>query len=322
MNVKCFFACAVAFAASVCTCDAADNPDAVWTAHLQGVDTPEKLAAVRAAVAGNRPVRIAFANSSTSRAHGTPHDDFEQREMYIQAKYFGLPIEIIRIQPVDVVTTNRTLEVVYREAIERGDIVCDYRSYWDDDGPDYHAAAKLIAAHPEKLFILPYGEIRGAKCPPTGRSLQGMALHGDGTGLKNLVLTTPLSPKTAGKILRPSRRTPDDLATVTFVTPSGWAGGAGDTCRAASMATVLAAWIWSARGDCPNAAEIVRIMAKGRALPAVSETMNFTAEHLKTLKEQLAEAVAPDALGRKNLIYDAPLSLAGVLPLVTKEKKR
>ena len=322
MNVKCFFACAVAFAASVCTCDAADNPDAVWTAHLQGVDTPEKLAAVRAAVAGNRPVRIAFANSSTSRAHGTPHDDFEQREMYIQAKYFGLPIEIIRIQPVDVVTTNRTLEVVYREAIERGDIVCDYRSYWDDDGPDYHAAAKLIAAHPEKLFILPYGEIRGAKCPPTGRSLQGMALHGDGTGLKNLVLTTPLSPKTAGKILRPSRRTPDDLATVTFVTPSGWAGGAGDTCRAASMATVLAAWIWSARGDCPNAAEIVRIMAKGRALPAVSEAMNFTAEHLKTLKEQLAEAVAPDALGRKNLIYDAPLSLAGVLPLVTKEKKR
>ena len=316
MNVKRFLASAAVFAASVGAFAAADDPSAVWTAHMQGIDTPEKLAAVRAAVAGNRPVRIAFANSSTSRAHGTPHDDFEQREMYVQAKYFGLPMEIIRIQPVDVVTTNRTLEVVYREAIERGDIICDYRSYWDDVGPDYHAAAKLIAAHPEKLFILPYGEIGGAKCPPTGRSLQGMALHGDGTGLKNLVLTTPLSPKTAGKILRPSRRTPGDLATVTFVTPSGWAGGAGDTCRAASMATVLAAWIWSARGDRPSAAEIVRIMAEGRAIPAVSEKMKFTAEHQKTLKERLAEAVATDALGRKSLIYDAPLSFAGVLSRV------
>lgn len=317
-----FLLCAAMVMSAVGALVAGDDPRAVWTACMQGIDTPEKLEAVRLAVASNRPVRIAFANSSTSRAHGTPHDDFEQREMYVQAKYFGLPIEIIRIQPVDVETTNRTLEVVYREAIERGDIVCDYRSYWDDVGPDYHGAAKLIAAHPEKLFILPYGEIRGAKCPPTGCSLQGMALHGDGTGLKNVVLTTPLSPKTAGKILRPSRRTPDDLATVTFVTPSGWAGGAGDTCRAASMATVLAAWIWSVRGDRPSAAEIVRIMAEGRALPAVSEKMNFTDEHLKTLKEQLSEAIQPDALGRKNLIYDAPLSFAGVLSRVKASSPR
>lgn len=79
------------------------------------------------------------------------------------------------------------------------------------------------------------------------------------------------------------------------------------------MATTIAAWVWAARGNQPRAEEIIALLAAGRAYPVVAEEWGFTEAHLETLKSQIAARLQKDALGRQQLIYDAPLNLGGLL---------
>ena len=280
------------------------SDQASWTAWMQGVDTEEKLAAVKAAVSGKAAVKIAIANFEAG------HDDFQVSQMTAMAAYYGLAVEIKQVEPTNP-DAGRTLDVVYRDAFAQGDIVIDFKSYWTQDECD--RAASVIANCPEKLFILPYGEA-GSPVPPTSQSLQGRARHADGSGLANLLLTIPLVKEAYGTLTTISRRAADDTETAAFVSASGWADGKGDTCQSASMAAIAAAWITAARGDAPSAAEIVRLLEAGRGLPSATdqESVAFTAADRETLQAKIAEYATADAQGRKKLLNDAPLNL-GVL---------
>ncbi len=287
---------------------------------MQGVDTPEKLEAVRAAVAGKPRVTVAFANSVT-RAPGVGrwvHDDYEEDQMRKMAKLYGLDLDIARIPPVDE-KSGRTLDVVFREAVARGDIVMDYESYWDDmDGDARERAAAVVKANPDTLFVLPYGErpFKGA-VPPTSTSLQGMALKADGKGFANMLLTIPVVHGQPGRLTGISRRTKGDTETAALVSPTGWAMSTGDTCPSAAMAAIVAAWIYAAR-DRPPAADVIRILVEGRRLPSVSAEAEFSAEDREALKKAIEKKNRRDAMKRRELLHDGAVSLGGVLEILPK----
>ena len=288
---------------------AVGNPE--WTTYMMGVATDD-LARIKAAVAGKPTVNIAIANAVVSSTPGKyEHDDYEMSKMNQIAEYLGLSIKIIPIP-------GSELGASYAAAAAAGDIVIDYRSYWDADR--ISRATQVIAANPDKLFILPYGEIDGANCPPTSTSLQGQALHADGTGYANLVNAIPLAYNCGGCLMRPQRRTESDTSTVSFVAPSSWTSEPSTTCPAAATLSVAAAFIYAACGDRPSAAEIVRLLVDGAGLPVPSVTMEFDETSLNKLKSDLVEMTTVDALGRKMLLYGKVVNLKGSLDLLTSER--
>ena len=286
---------------------------AKWTAYMMGVDTNAKLAEVKDAVRG-RSVKVAIANSPVGSKPNYEHDDYMESEMSQIADYLGLPLQIVRIQPEE-----RSIKAIYEAAVSAGDIVVDYRSYWDT--ATISQITGVIEANPNKLFVLPYGEINGQSCPPTSTSLQGQAQHADGTGLPNLINTIPLAYSYGGNLMRPLRRDSADTSTITFVSPSAWASSIGETCPSAASASVVAAYVYAVLGNNPSAQEILRIMIAGSGYPAATTDtlVAFTESDLLKLKSELAEMTVTDGLGRKMLLHDKVLNLKGALDVIKTE---
>ena len=284
---------------------------AKWTAYMMGVDTNAKLAEVKDAVRG-RTVKVAIANSPVGSKPNYEHDDYMESEMSQIANYLGLPLQIVRIQP-----EGRSIKAIYEAAVAAGDIVVDYRSYWDT--ATISQITGVIAANPDKLFILPYGEI--SPCPSTSTSLQGQALHADGTGLPNLINTIPLAYSYGGNLMRPLRRNAEDTSTITFVSPSAWASSIGETCPSAASASVVAAYVFAVLGNNPSAQEILRIMTAGSGYPAATTDtlVAFTESDLLKLKSEIAEMTVTDGLGRKMLLHDKVLNVKGALDVIKAE---
>ena len=285
---------------------------AKWTAYMMGVDT-DKLAEVKEAVRG-RTVKVAIANSPVGSGGELEHDDYMESEMSQIANYLGLLLQIVRIQP-----EGRGIKAIYEAAVAAGDIVVDYRSYWD--AATISQITGVIEANPNKLFVLPYGEIDGQSCPPTSTSLQGQAQHADGTGLPNLINTIPLAYSYGGNLFRPLRRNAADTSTVTFVSPSAWASSIGETCPSAASASVVAAYVYAVLGNNPSAQEILRIMIAGSGYPAATTDtlVAFTESDLLKLKSELAEMTVTDGLGRKMLLHDKVLNVKGALDVIKAE---
>lgn len=278
-----------------------------WNVYMLGVDNSETAEDIKKAVAG-RSVTVAVASWQDG------HDDDEMWECTKTAEELGLTVNVVKIGPQ---AAGRSLKQVYEEAAEHGDIVVDYRSYWD--ASVVASACESIAAHPDKLFILPYGEINGKDCPPTSTSLQGQALHANGTGFPNLITAIPLARVANGALMRPSRRTSEDTATATVVAPNSWAASAGTTCPAAAVATAVASYVFAARGDRPSAREIVRIMRAGSGLPAPSAEAQFDETALAKLKSELETLTTEDQFGRKMLLTGAVLNVKGVFDVIAAE---
>ena len=286
---------------------------AKWTAYMMGVDTDAKLAEVKAAVRG-RSVKVAVANSPVGSGGKLEHDDYMESEMSQIADYLGLSLQIVRIQPEE-----RSIKAIYEAAVTAGDIVVDYRSYWD--AGTISQIASVIVANPDKLFVLPYGEVDGQDCPATSTSLQGLAQHADGSGLPNLINTIPFAYSYGGRLMRPQRRTAADTSTVTFVSPSAWAANIGETCPSAASASVVAAYVYAALGVSPSASEILRIMIAGAGYPAATTDalVDLTESDLNDLKSNLAEMTVTDGLGRKMLLHDKVLNVDGSLDVIKAE---
>ena len=280
-----------------------------WTAYMMGVDTEETLSSVKGAVAG-KGVTVAIANSETSTQPGqNVHDDYMESEMSQIATYLGLSMTIVRIPPQD-------LKTAFEAAVAVGDIVVDYHSYWDES--TVAKATSVIAANPDKLFILPYGEI--ASCPPTSTSLQGQALRADGAGFANLVNTIPLAYGFGGKLFHPLRRTASDTSAVSFVVPTAWANDIGETCPSAAALSAVAACLFAAHGGRPTASELIRLLTAGAGYPRVLAETEFDAASLAQVKADISEMTAVDALGRKMLLYDKVVSLKGSMDVLMSER--
>ena len=176
--------------------------------------------------------------------------------------------------------------------------------------------ASAAGVSPERI-----GDVDGQSCPPTSTSLQGQALHANGTGLPNLINTVPLAYGHGGNLMRPLRRNAADTSTVTFVSPSAWASSIGETCPSAASASVVAAYVYAVLGNNPSAQEILRIMIAGSGYPAATTDtlVAFTESDLFKLKSEIAEMTVTDGLGRKMLLHDKVLNVNGVLEVFKAE---
>jgi len=274
-----------------------------WDAFMLGITTPELAAQVRADVS-NATVRIAVAN------YETKHDDCQVYEMKTIGEAIGLKLEFIKVYAA----TNEDLYAVYTRAAKEGDLVIDYKSYWEDCACCVQAASRAISENPDKLFLLPYGEI--GNCPPTSSSLQGKARKAFGVGHANLVTVIPLAPSSKGHIMSPLRRNERDTSEMTFVAPTSWAQSCGVTCPSASCAAVVAAYAYALRGKKATARELVWLMTAGAEIPRqMAELSEFDAASVAKLEEDIKKLTTTDALGRQELVTPGVLSIREIRKL-------
>jgi len=271
-----------------------------WDAYMLGVTTPELAAQVRDDVS-NATVRIAVAN------YETKHDDCQVYEMKMIGEAIGLKLDFVKVYAA----TNEDLHAVYSRAAKEGDLVIDYKSYWHNDPGTVLAAERAIAENPDKLFLLPYGEI--GNCPPTSTSLQGKARKTFGVGHANLITVIPLAPSSKGHIMSPLRRDEKDTSEMTFVAPTSWAQSAGVTCPSASCAAVVAAYAYALRGKKTTAREIVWLMTAGAEIPRqMADLAEFDAASVEKLEADIKKLTTTDTLGRQELVTPGVLSIRGI----------
>ena len=284
-----------------------------WDAHMLGVDTPEKAAALRKSVK-RVPVigLVGFSGINTKvlkknveyaygpKQHRNMHDTYQISEVMQIARKVGFAVRI-RVYPAK---DHAEIAEAFRRAGKESDIVITYFSYWKDTKPMIEA----IAANPETLYISPYVQV-GKR--PTNLSLQSHARHPAGGGLRNFVTALPLCRKPDGKLLTPLHRDENDNETVNFIAPSSYASGRGETCPSAGVTAVVAAYIAAASPEKVPAEKIVGIMLRNTSIPEkrMLELSDFDARSVENLRTSLNALTKPDSVGIRRL------ESAGVLDL-------
>jgi len=267
---------------------------------MLGVTNAVLAEGVRADVS-NVTVRIAVANYENG------HDDCQVFEVKTIAGELGLKVEFEKVY----LATNEDLYAVYTRAARSCDMVVDYKSYWHDCKCCVRAAERAIAENPDKLFVLPYGEI--GNCPPTSTSLQGKSRKAYGAGLANLVTAIPLAPQSKGHVMSPLRRNAGDTSEITFVAPTSWAGSEGVTCPSASATLAVAAYAYALSGKTATARQLVCLLSRGARLPHhMVGLAEYDAASLERLKQDIARLVTPDATGRQALVTPGVLNVIGL----------
>ena len=285
-----------------------------WDAHMLGVDTPEKSAAIKKSVK-RVPVigLVGFSGINTKvlkknveyaygpKQHRNMHDTCQISEVMQIARKVGFAVKV-RVYPAK---DHAGIAEAFRRAGKETDIVITYFSYWKETKPMIAA----IAANPGTLYISPYVQV-GKRS--TNLSLQSHARHPAGGGLRNFVTSLPLCRhKPAGKLLTPLHRDKNDDETVNFIAPSSYASGRGETCPSAGVTAVVAAYIAAASPEKVPAEKIIEIMLRSASIPEerMLKLCDFDARSVENLRASLSALAKPDSVGIRRL------EAAGVLDL-------
>ena len=294
-----------------------------WDAHMLGVDSPEKIAALKKSVK-RVPVigLVGFSGINTRilqknveyaygpKRHRSMHDTYQISEVMQIAKRVGFPVKV----RVYLAQDHAEIAEAFRRAGKEADIVLTYFSYWRDTEP----MAAAIAANPETLYISPYVQV-GKRS--TNESLQSKGRHPAGGGLRNFVTSLPLCRhRPGGKLMTPLHRNANDGETVNFIAPSSYASGRGETCPSAGVTAVVAAYIAAASPEKVPAEKIVAIMLRNTAIPEARmlELSDFDARSVKNLRASLSALTKPDSVGIRRLEAEGVLDLWKVYSDISK----
>ena len=309
-------------------------PHVAWDAWMLGIDTPEKIQALRNSRKRIPVIGLVSFTGLKREVHqknlddgreieyviGKPagpksmHDNYQISEVLQIAKHLGVAM---RIRVYRVANASQFAAALARAGKE-SDIVLTYHSMWSAVPP----MAKAIADNPRTLYIAPYAQI-GSK-PPTGKSLQARARHPDGTGLRNFITAIPLARNSKGLLINPLRRDKNDSETINVVSPSSYASGRGETCPSAGVAAVVAAYIVSsAPKEKISPDEIVRLMVSNSAVPEkrMLGVVNYNASSVKSLRKCLKGLNTPDATGIRRLEAEGVLDLWNIYRAMHKTPK-
>lgn len=298
-----------------------------WDVHMLGVDTPEKIEAVRKSV--KRTPVIALVSFSGldakslfseieyvygARENNGMHDTYQISEVLQIAWRMGIPLKI----KVYHARNLQEIAEAFRLAGAAADIVITYSSFWSDIKPMQEA----IAANPGTLYISPYVEVGERR---TNTCLQGVARHPDGSGLRNFITALPLCRhRPAGELLIPSCRDRNDVETVNFIAPSSYASSMGETCPSAGVTAVTAAYVVAASPEKPDAEKIIDIMLTNTSVPEerMLALREFDAASVKRMRDSLDRLHRKDANGIRRLEADGVLDLWKICQALSEKERR
>ena len=294
-------------------------PYVLWDAFMLGVDTPEKIRALKKAQKRIPVIGLVSVNGLKRSIHeslltdgrdieyvmgteapSTMHDDYQISEVLQIARHLGLAVKIKVFH-----AASNDVALALDAAGKSCDIVITYSSFWGGVPPMIQA----IADHPNTLFIAPYAEISSR--PPTGTSLQGQARHPDGKGQRNFITTIPLSRASKGSLLTPSRRDANDFETINFVAPSSYASEQGVTCPSVGVTAVVAAFVASFSPEPVPAKRIIKLMKQTVTDPEklMLQLTDFDESSVRTLREHLKDLTTTDQTNIRRLEADGVLNL-------------
>ena len=295
-----------------------------WDAHMLGVDTPEKAAALKKSVrrvpviglVGFSGINTKILKKNVEYAYGPKqprgmHDTYQISEVMQIARKVGFAVKV-RVYPAK---DHAGIAEAFRRAGPESDIVITYFSYWKETKPMIAA----IAANPDTLYISPYVQV-GKR--PTNLSLQSRARHPAGGGLRNFVTALPLCRKPDGKLLTPLHRDANDDETVNFIAPSSYASGRGETCPSAGVTAVVAAYVAAASPEKVPAEKIVDIMLRNTSIPAerMLRLCDFDARSVENLRASLHALTKPDSVGIRRLEAEGVLDLWNIYQDISGQK--
>lgn len=296
-----------------------------WDVHMLGVDTPEKIAAVRSSVK-RTPVIALVSYSGINekvlkgdieyvygpRQNRGMHDTYQISEVMQIAAALGVKVKI----KVYLAGNHAQIAEAFKLAGQSADIVITYYSFWNLIKPMQEA----VAANPKTLYISPYVEVRNLR---TRLAFQGGARHPDGSGLRNFITAIPLSRRQpAGKLLIPSCRDANDIETVNFVAPSSYASSRGETCPSAGVTAVVAAYVFAASEEKLPAEKVIEIMLRNTSLPEkqMLALRDFSPSAVTQLQKDLEQLKTPDANGIRRLESEGVLNLWNIYQDIAAKK--
>ena len=297
-----------------------------WDAHMLGVDTPEKVAALKSSVK-RVPVigLVGFSGINTKvlkknveyacgpKQHRNMHDTYQISEVMQIARKVGFAVKV-RVYPAK---DHAEIAGAFRRAGKEADIVITYFSYWRDTEP----MAAAIAANPGTLYISPYVQV-GKK--PTNESLQSKGRHPAGGGLRNFVTALPLCRhRPGGKLMTPLHRDAKDSETVNFIAPSSYASSRGETCPSAGVTAVVAAYIAAASPEKVPAEKIVEVMLRSTSIPEARmlKLSDFDTRSVENLRASFSALTQPDSVGIRRLEAEGVLDLWKVYQDIVNQKQ-